>query len=137
MMTSKATNPLWLSALHAAYVRRDKSVEDLATQFGVSRRTVSNIAKREGWNLRESGRQIGALQFEKVKPLWEAGLRAEDIGKILGKSRSSVLSCAKRGGLGRPEGWKPRLTLREWCEEQIAARWAKEVRQSEARKKAA
>lgn len=127
----------FLFRLRAAYLSREQSVADVAQDFGISRRTVANIAKREGWLLRPVGVHIGTLRFDKVKPLWEAGLRAEDIAKILNSSRSAVLSCAKRGGLSRPEGWKPRISLRDWLQDQMAARWAEEVRQSKAGKRAA
>lgn len=117
-----------IAALRAAYPDLSRSTAQIAAAFGMSARTLQKIAKAQGWPPRPIRRISSNLSAERIRPLWNRGLCARDIGIILGASQSAVQAYAIRYGMRRPHGWRPTLTLAEWREEQIARAWAKERR---------
>lgn len=121
-----------MSALRAAYPDRNRSTAEIAAAFGMSKRTLHKIAREQGWPPRPFGQIRCKLTPEKIRPLWNAGLRARDIGLLLGASESAIKSYCLRHGFRREGGstWRPKITLAEWREIEMAVRWAAEIRRA-------
>ena len=57
-----------------------------------------------------------------VRRLWEAGLSYADMGRVMGASKRAMAQyCADRGW-ARGRGWRPKLTLGQFLEAQLAER---------------
>lgn len=71
-----------------------------------------------------AGRSDVGRDEAEVRRLWEAGLCYADIGAIVGGTKRAVAQYCAARGWHRGYGWRPRLTLAEWREGQLAERMA-------------
>ena len=108
------------------------------TSLGVAVRLFGLPRRGSGWRPRitledwragasVSPRASGRCLYrdpERVRTLWEAGLSYADIGRLIGVSRSGAQAYCHRRGWRRELASMPRLTLEQWRDEQLAARFA-------------
>jgi transposase-like protein len=76
----------------------------LATEFGINRKTVTTIVRRNGEVVRHQGAASGAPRFpdaeymDAVKALRDQGMSQQRIGRELGMSQAVVCRILKRAG---------------------------------------
>lgn len=85
------------------YVAGEKA-GPLASEYGINRKTVTTIVRRNGQAVRGQGEDSGAPRFpdaewvERVTALRDTGLSQADIGKQLGMSQAVVGRILRRAG---------------------------------------
>jgi hypothetical protein len=104
------------------------AIRENAAAFGMSTRTLHKIVKDQGWGHRTPRHVRCVLSTDAIRPLWEAGLCARDIGLALGASTQAVQAYSNRHGMTRGRGWRPTMTLAQWREQQLAERMAEVAR---------
>jgi hypothetical protein len=110
-----------INALRTAWQTDAQTSEEIAAQFGMSRRQLSNIARDHEFPPKKRKHARQRHSIDQIKPLWLAGVSCADIAAHLGTTRRSVNGMANRHGLPRRgANWKPILTLDEYLQDQLA-----------------
>lgn len=92
-----------------ALIEQGKNPTELGLQFGVSRSTIYNIAKRNGIKL---GYPIDPIDLNTLRELNEQGLSDTEIARILGCSGSNASVWRCRLGLPSVKSKKFNMRLR-------------------------
>jgi DNA-binding CsgD family transcriptional regulator len=97
--------PAQVEALIAGY-RSGKTMKELASEFGIDRRTVSTHLRRAGVSSRRGG--LDDEQVVEATRLYEAGWSSGRLAERFGVSADSVLKALRRAGMAiRPRRGGP------------------------------
>ena len=94
--TARPLKPAQVEALIAGY-RAGRSMQELASEFGIDRRTVSTYLRRAGVVVRRG--DLDHEQSVEAARLYEAGWSSEQLAERFGVSADNVLKVLRCAGV--------------------------------------
>lgn len=126
---------LSIAKLRAVWLDGSLRVPEIAKRFGIGKRTLNRIVREQGWPPACRRNSRARLSADAIRPYWNAGLRADDIGVLLGATGNAVRIMAFRAGMTRGQGWRPRISLADFVDQRAAeAMLASAVKTAEVQK---
>jgi len=113
------------------------STAEAAAHAGLSRSNLWLRAKALGLPPRKQGRKYEIADLALLTAMWEAGVHGPTMAEYFGVTYSAIRATARRHGLpARPLGTRPKVTLADFLQSQLAARMAPAASDENARLRA-
>jgi len=115
-------------AIRRAWHNGEQTLTEAASGLGMSPDALRDRAMGLGLSPRRGGRRevIRPHQEAGFSALWQSGVSAREIGAHFGCSYYAVINTAQRLGLTmRGAGFRPRLRLADWQQDQLGAALAR------------
>ena len=125
--------PYSRAAFISAWLDQDRTVDEIAVQFGASKSQCRRRAKALGIPTRKHGAKRKPTPDAFIRAAWIAGVKSSDICRRSGIDDMTLFSRLRAMGLDlRGRGWKAKMTLMEFDALQLRAAMAASARETAA-----